>query len=86
MRSARRAAASGFASGMRGRGALRQIARRGEGRLQHLRELLRREVLLRHAPAAAGIGQRVRIGRLIVVERMRQRNENRRAADHHQAR
>ena len=85
-RSARRAAASGFARGMRSSRALCQIAGRGEGRLQHLGEFLRREVLLRHAPAAAGIGERIGIGRLIVVERMRQRHEDCGSADHHQLR
>jgi hypothetical protein len=43
-----------------------------------------REVALRDAPACAGFREHIGIRSLVVVQRVRQRHEDRRPADHHQ--
>ena len=46
----------------------------------------RRQLLLRHDPGAACLGKHARVLRLVVIERMRIGNEDRRTADHRELR
>ena len=66
-------------------GCLRGV-RQHVGVAQQQRELFRqrcrREIALRDGGRAAGGNQGARIGALVVVDRVRQRNEQRRAAGH----
>ena len=81
-RSARRAVASGLAKAARRRRAFRKIVGRSKMPSRACRPASPgvRSVCA-HAPAAAGIGQRIGVGRLVVVERMRQRHQDGRSAD-----
>src|SRR5580693_8516480 len=53
-----------------------QILRRGQGLTQFGCQPLRRKILLWHGQGAARIGEDRGIGRLILIERMRQGHEN----------